>query len=77
MNFKKVVVGAATVGVLFSVGLGVKSFAEGALGLREFWIKRDNITTINSSIEILNSHIRTKNTEVIIYRMYSNKRKTI
>ncbi|MDT2860214.1 hypothetical protein P7H71_00185 [Lactococcus lactis] len=59
MNFKKVVIVAATVGVFFSAGLGVKSLAE------NFWAGHTDVETINSSIDTLTSRIQEKKQNVV------------
>lgn len=58
MNFKKVVIVAAAVGVFFSAGLGVKSLAE------DFWAGHTDVETINSSIDTLTNRINSKNQDI-------------
>ncbi|WP_270332039.1 hypothetical protein [Lactococcus lactis] len=54
MNYKKVLVVAATVGVFFSAGLGVKSMAE------DFWNGHNHVQAINKDIDTLSDRIHAK-----------------
>lgn len=58
MKYKKVLVVAATVGVFFSAGLGIKSMAEG------FWNGHSHVQAINNDIDTLSDRIHAK-TDII------------
>ncbi|CAJ1223366.1 hypothetical protein EFL98_03835 [Lactococcus lactis] len=54
MKYKKVLVVAATVGVFFSAGFGIKSMAEG------FWNGHNHVQAINNDIDTLSDRIHAK-----------------